>query len=166
MALVVEDGSIVAGANSFVSRAEIISYASARGITLPDDETTDVLGIKAMDYIVIQCFKGDLVLDAEVPFPRSGLVTGDTADDYVHSIPNALKLAQMQLAVDVHNGVDLTPSATPSPLLKRSKVGPLEREFFAPGAATLDGTAPLTVASALLAPFLCDDSFSLKTIRV
>lgn len=166
MALVIEDGSIVAGANSFVSRAEVISYASARGITLPDDETTDVLAIRAMDYLLTQCFKGDLVAGAEVPYPRSGLVTGDTAEDYVHSVPTGIKLAQMQLSLDAHNGVDLTPSATPSPLLKRSKVGPLEREFFAPGVATLDGSAPLTVATALLAAFVCDDSFSLKTIRV
>lgn len=166
MALEVEDGSIVAGANSFVTRAEIIAYASARGITLADDETTDVLGIKAMDYLWTLCFKGDQVAESEVPFPRTGLVEGDTEPTYVHTIPRGVKMAQQQLAVDVHNGVDLTPSGNAAEgALKRSKVGPIEDEFFAPGVTTLDGSDPLTVANAWLAPHLCAGGMRLTTMR-
>lgn len=166
MALVIEDGTLVAGATSFVSRAEIIAYAAARGVTLPDDETTDVLAIKVMDYLWSLCYKGTQVDAAQAtPFPRMGLVAGDDVAGFAYEIPTGIKNASLQLALDVHNGVDLTPSAAPSAQLKRSKVGPLEREFFAPGAEALDGP-PLTVASAWLAPFLCDGAFSLKTIRV
>src|SRR5690606_40416418 len=62
--LIVEDGTIVAGANSFVTEAEIVAYALARGTNLPHttDEELDavaVLGIKAMDYLAIQPRKGD-----------------------------------------------------------------------------------------------------------
>lgn len=165
MALVIEDGSIVDGANSFASRAEVISYAAARGVTLADDETTDVLAIHAMDYLNTLCFSGDAV-STDVPFPRSGLVDGDTAEDYVHSVPAGIVKAQQQLALDVHNGVVLAPSANPDAALKRSKVGPIEEEFFAPGSLTLTGAAPLTVASAYLAPFICVGAGLLKTIRV
>lgn len=167
MALVIEDGTLIAGATSLVTRAEIIAYAAARGVTIPDDESADVLAIKAMDYLWSLCYKGSTVDAAQTtPFPRMGLVDGDTVDGYVYTIPAGMKNAQLQLALDVFNGVDLTPSANPTANLKRSKVGPLEREFFEPGSLTLDGSAPLTVASAWLAPFLCDGAFSLKSIRV
>ena len=167
MALVIEDGTLVAGANSFVTRAEIIAYAAARGTTLTDDASTDVLAIQAMDYIWAQCLKGDLVDDdQDAPFPRSGLVDGDTADDYEYSIPKGIKQAQLQLALDAGNGIILTASANPDATVKSTKVGPIEREFFAPSNLTLDGTPPLTVAKGWLTPFLCNEGgFSLKTVR-
>ena len=168
MALVIEDGTLVAGANSFVTRAEIIAYAAARGITIADEDATDILAINAMDYLWTLCFKGDPVEATQTtPFPRMGLVDGDTADDYVHTIPAGVKNAQLQLALDSNAGIDLLRSTNPTPALKRSKVGPIEREFFAPNSLTLDGTAPLTVATAWLAPFVCNGgAFGLKTIRV
>lgn len=167
MALVIEDGSLVAGANSFVTRAEIIAYAAARGVTLEDAESTDFLAVQAIDYIWSQCLKGDLVDETQtVPFPRSGLEDGGDAEDYVHTIPAGIKNAQLQLALDAGNGISLTASANPSAELKRSKVGPIEREFFAPGSLTLDGSPPLTVAKAWLAPFLCSvGGLALKTVR-
>lgn len=168
MALVVEDGSLVAGANSFVARAEVIAYAAARGVTIADDDSADVLAIKAMDYLWSLCYKGDLADEAQTtPFPRSGLIDGDTVDGYAFTIPAGVKNAQLQLSLDVHSGINLTPSANPTADLKRSKVGPLEREFFDPfsRSLTLDGKAPLTVASAWLAPFLCDGAFSLRSVR-
>lgn len=167
MALVIEDGTLVAGANSFVTRAEIIAYAAARGITIADEDASDVFAIQAMDYLWSLCYKGDLVDTAQTtPYPRMGLVAGDTADDYVHTIPAGMKNAQLQLALDAKNGIVLTASANPSGTLKRSKVGPIEREFFEPGSMTLDGRPPLTVANAWLAPFLCNEGgFSLKTVR-
>ena len=168
MALVIEDGTLVAGANSFATRAEIIAYAAARGVTLADEESTDFLAVQAIDYIWSQCLKGELVAENQTtPFPRTGLVCGDTAEDYEHSIPPAVKTAQLQLALDAGNGIILTASANPSAVLKRSKVGPLEREFFAPVSLTLDSTPPLTVANRWLAPFVCDGgAFALKSVRV
>lgn len=168
MALVIEDGSIVAGANSLVSRAEIIAYAAARGITIPDEDATDVLAIKGMDYLWTLCYKGDLVDPAQsTPFPRSGLIAGDTAEGFEYEIPVGMKNAQLQLALDVHAGIDLSPSGNPEAALQKSKVGPIEETFFAPGSSTLDGSPPLTVATAWLAPFLCNGgAFTLKTVRV
>lgn len=167
MALVIEDGSLVAGANSFVSRADVIAYAAERGVTLADDAATDIFAVRAMDYIWSQCLRGGLVaFEQGTPFPRTGLVDGDTADDYVHTIPAAIRNAQLQLALDAANGIDLTASDNPTAELKRSKVGPLEREYFAPASLTLDGVPPLTVARAWLSPYLCGDGgILLKTVR-
>lgn len=167
MALVIEDGTLVAGANSFATRAEIIAYAAARGVTLADDETTDFLAVQAIDYIWSRCLKGDLVDETQTtPFPRSGLVSGDTVEGYEYSIPPAIKMAQLQLALDAGNGITLTASANPAAVLKRSKVGPLEREFFEPLSLTLDGTPPLAVANKWLSSYVCDGGgFALKTVR-
>lgn len=166
MALVIETGAIVAGATSFVTRSEIVAYAAARGVTLPDESTTDVHAIAAMDYLRTQCFRGELVdLAQPLMFPRKGLIDGDTVDGYEHTIPAAIKQAQLQLALDSANGVVLVASRNPAAELKRVKVGPLEREFFAPPSLTLDGTPPLELATALLKSFVCLDGTILRTIR-
>lgn len=168
MALVIETGEIVASANSFVERSEIIAYAAERGVTMPDTDATDFCAVQAIDYIWAQCLKGKLVSDAQtVPFPRKGLVEGDDASDYTYSIPFGIKRAQMQLALDAFNGVLLTASSTPAGILKRSKVGPIEREFQDVPVSMIDTRPPLTVAKAWLAPFLCNDgAVTLRTVRV
>lgn len=166
MALVIEDGTQVAGANSFVTRAEVIAYASARGVTLPDTDATDVHAVNAMDYLAAQCFRGSVALATQaLPFPRKGLIDGDDAEGYVFTIPAGIKQAQLQLALDSANGIKLLASSNPTAEVKRVKVGPLEREFFAPPSLTLDGTPPLELATALLKPFTCLDGVLLRTIR-
>lgn len=166
MALVIEDGTFVAGANSFVTRSELIAYAALRGVVLPDTDATDIHAILSMDYLWSLCLKGELVeLTQSTPFPRKGLVPGDTDPDYEYQIPVGVKNAQLQLGLDSANGIVLTASANPTGDLKRSKVGPLEREFFEATSLTLDGTPPLTVAKAWLAPFMCADGMLLKTVR-
>lgn len=170
-ALIIEDGSVVAGANSYVTAQEIVDYAKLRGVTVANDsDQADILAIKAMDYLNIQCFTGEQVEPGvqPLPWPRKCVVPGDTADGYVYSIPPNLKIAQTQLALDVFNGLDLTPSGAATLQLARSKVGPIEREFHAN--TTMTGSADearLTVANALLAPLLCGQGgFTLSTVRV
>ena len=52
MALIIEDGSLVHAANSFVSVEEVRAYASARTLTLPSDDTIIEAGaIKSADYL-------------------------------------------------------------------------------------------------------------------
>jgi len=166
MALIVEDGTVVTGATSFVTEAEIIAYAAARGVVIPDDAAATLHAIKAMDYFRTLCFRGDVVaIDQELPFPRMGLVDGDTAEDYAHTIPRNIKQAQAQLAVDSFGGIVLTPSGALDPQLSKVKVGPLEREFYEVAGGL--GLEPrLVVAMAYLSPHLCDaGSFGLKTVR-
>jgi len=161
VAIIVEDGTNVAGANSYVSRADYIAYGAARGTTIEDSEKADQNLINAMDYLNVQCVKGEVVFITQpLPFPRWKLVDGD--DEGPWTIPANIKLAQMQLALDVRNGIVLLPSRSAEPQVKREKVGPIETEFFAPA-----GYAPdIPLAAALLAPFQCGQGFKLKTYRV
>lgn len=99
--LIIEDGSIVAGANSFTTDAEFLAYALARGFTLPVDEAErDSLQILAMDYLFSVEVKLDgcrVNIDQELMYPRYGAcVNGFNIPS--DAIPSNLKNAQMELA--------------------------------------------------------------------
>ena len=50
--IIIEDGTNVEGANSFVTVEECRAFAEARGLTLPvDDSDVEILLIKAVDYL-------------------------------------------------------------------------------------------------------------------
>lgn len=105
MAIIVEDGTGTnPAANSYVSEAELTTYASDRGITLTG--STDVLLVQAMDYIEVQSFKGTKTSeDQPLEWPR----TGAYLDGYLipsDSIPQTLKALQMRLAMDIDAGTD------------------------------------------------------------
>lgn len=153
MALIVETGAIVANANSFNTLSELRAYALARGVTLSaDDATVEAQSFKAMDYIAAQesRMNGNRVsIDQELCYPRE-CVTINGFEVASDAVPKTLKSAQCQLVIDVHNGIDLMPSAQGA-VVKREKVGPLETEYAVSGGMT--GRAPeLTAADNLLAP--------------
>lgn len=53
MALTIEDGTVVAGADSFATVAQIRAFAANRGLTLPtDDGAVEVLARRAVDYLL------------------------------------------------------------------------------------------------------------------
>lgn len=103
--LIIEDGSIVANANSFVTDAEFNIYANLRNLevpaTQPDRESLLVL---AMDYLFSkeQEFKGSRVSAAQLlPYPRIGVCAlgFNIPSD---AIPLSLKSAQMELAIQAN----------------------------------------------------------------
>lgn len=121
--LIVEDGSIVPGANSFSGVADLRTYAAQRGLTVPeDDEECKVLLILAMDWMAAQSerWKGQRVqLDQPLDWPRYGVsITGYGGANVggfgygfelpLDEIPADIKRGQMQLAIDVQT-VDLQP---------------------------------------------------------
>lgn len=104
MAIVVEDGSIVAGANSYVSEAELTSYAGDRGVTITGDE--EELLIRAMDYVESLNFIGiKLTQDQPLQWPRANVVI-DGYYVYTDVIPNELKKGLMETALSIDNGED------------------------------------------------------------
>ena len=167
MALVIEDGTVVANANSFVTAAEIRSYAAARGITLSAvDAEIDPLAIKAMDYIesVEVQMQGSRTSALQyLPLPRTGMtIYGE--DVGANVIPVAAKRAQMQLALDAHSGVDLMPTMSGA-VVKREKVGPLETEYAS--GVDFDGQPTLTAANSWLdLLFGSNGAFVMRTVRV
>ena len=104
MALIIEDGSIVVNADSYVTTAELTTYAAKRNYTVTAvPAELEVLLIKAMDYLASleSRYKGDRVNNIqELSFPRIGVqLHGYWLDSDV--IPQDLKNAQMELAFQV-----------------------------------------------------------------
>ena len=72
MTLIIEDGSIVEDANTFISLEDVKSYADLRGIDYPADNELSQNIILAGDYLNSLCWKGDLVIASQsMSWPRS-----------------------------------------------------------------------------------------------
>lgn len=164
MPLVIETGTGTdANANSYATRAELIAYAALRGVSIADEDASDVFAIKAMDYIEVQDFKGEQTQPGVQPcaFPRTGVAVGlvAIADN---EIPLALKNAQCEAALLISQGVELLSNLTAGEQsIKRDKTGPLETEYFAPPSYS----AQTPRLDALLRPLL-NVGFGLTAVRV
>lgn len=166
MALVIEDGSGVAGANSYCSVASARTYASARGLSLPAaDAEVELLLIKAVDFI--ESFRGEfqgLKTTQEQPlqWPR----TGATLDGYEVSsttIPEVLASAQAQLAADA-NLQELMPTSTGREVVME-RVDVVQVQYAESG--NTNQQPIFTKAEALLKPLFKSSLFgSLRSLRV
>ena len=133
MALIIEDGSTVTGADSYVTRSDYIAYAAARGITIADEDATDVQLRKAAEFIGAHeaNLKGTRVeREQAMAFPRNGIYI----DGWYWAsteIPRQVILCQMALALDINAGVDLyNKPVNPSLVAKRKRVeGAVEVEY-------------------------------------
>ena len=132
--IIVEDGTIVAGANSYVTAQEVQDYADLRGIDYPCETELNQNIIKATDYLQSRCYRGEQVDPGVQPllWPRQYVYIYNqeiTSD----SIPQQLKNAQIELALaqgetDVmNNGVDRGDN------VKRKKTDVLEVEYYEGG---------------------------------
>ena len=130
--IVVEDGTGTnAAANSYVSEAELTTYAADRGITLT--AATDVLLIKAMDYIESLSFIGTKFSEGQaLQWPRSNVYI-DGFYFVPTIIPPALQTGQIAtaLAIDSEN----SPLANVERATKREKVDVIEVEYMDSAAA-------------------------------
>lgn len=134
MALVIEDGSIVANADSYVSRAEVIAYAADRGVTVANNDTTDQSYIRpAWDYINslelrLQGFRSDEFQTGA--FPRDGM---DIRGYYVDptEIPEVVKELQKSLAMELSQGTDIwnRPLSASNPVRRNEVKGVVSREY-------------------------------------
>jgi len=104
MALIVEDGTGVPGAESYVSAADFQTWATNRGYLLPST-VLDVESLlrKAADFIERKRFVGTIEFtDQPLAFPR--LVTNSEGIAVSTGIPAKLKTSQMLLAMESMNG--------------------------------------------------------------
>ena len=140
--IVVEDGTVVAGANSYVTEAELTTYAADRGVTLT--AATDVLLIKAMDYIESLAFIGDKHKESQpLQWPRDEVYI----DRYYierETIPKELKngVYTAALAIDA----ELDPLRIIERATKREKVDVIEVEYMDSAASQ---TIVRTISAAL-----------------
>jgi len=153
MSIIVEDGSIVANANSYVTIDEARAYALARGVVLSavDADVTPLM-ITAMDYLEAQRarYQGTKVSPIQVlQFPRYNVVI-DTFEQDPTLIPSVLKEAQMRLVIEAKEGIVLQPTYAGGPLLIEDTVGPITQKFSDKVTAT--GLPEISSVEALLAP--------------
>lgn len=158
MALVVEDGTGVSGADSYADLTALRAYAAKRGVTLSaDDATLEPLAYKAMDYL-----EGEGVGLLSLSWPsETGYVCNMADADALVRLANA----QAQLCVEQHGGVDLAPART-GDFIVEDTVGPITTKFsdkFGPS----EGVAPaMPAVAAILRAFRACGHFGLKTLRV
>lgn len=171
MALIIEDGSLVDGANSYCSVAYARSYAAARGKEFPSTTNeAEVLLIQAADYLESYRarFKGSKVAKSQsLQWPRSGVTEVDGFDVAEDEIPDLLMRAQAQLAIDCQ-GQELQPNSDGRAVVSEEIAGVIKTDY----ASNVSG-APRPVfaaAEAMLAPLLSTDAFAsaaaLRVVRV
>lgn len=169
MSLIIEDGSIVAGAESFATVAELRQFAANRGKTVPAaDGDCEVLLRKACDYLQgqEQRYKGDRITSTQVlAFPRMNMqVNGFYLSS--SSIPADVKNAQMQLAIDAQTiellpSIDVASQAT-GPTVEKT-VGPITQRFAEPAAKHMQSW--FAAAEASLAKFCNAGPGQVKLVR-
>ncbi len=133
MALVIEDGTIVAGANSYITVDEYKSWANARfgsgRTTAPAcDPDTEQLILRATDWFENNSFQGCKVeSDQSLQWPRSWVVI-DTFAVESNEIPPEVKTAIYEIAYAEEAGDgQLDPVERE---VKKEKVGDLEVEYM------------------------------------
>tara|TARA_R110000823_G_scaffold225069_1_gene352913 strand:- start:1929 stop:2726 length:798 start_codon:yes stop_codon:yes gene_type:complete len=132
--LIIEDGSIVTGANSLSTDAELLAWASIRGKPVPATEPErDALQILAMDHITSKenRLKGGRVSELQaLPYPRVGLcVNGFNIDKA--TIPTNAKQAQLELAILAFTSGLFVDGQNQN--VQREKLDTLEVEYFSGG---------------------------------
>lgn len=136
MAFTVEDGSGLAAANSYVSVADARSYAVDRGLTLPTDALAcEQALVKAADYIdnhYENRLQGRTVsAEQSMQWPRTSVYVDGRLLAYT-AVPARVIAAQIEAAVAITAGTDLSPTMTQAPV-KRERIGSLEKEYATDG---------------------------------
>lgn len=168
IAIVVEDGTGVAGANSYASVDTARAYAANRGVTLSsDDDVVAAQLIQGFDYIETkECeFQGTRVF-VESAFPRRCVVVNGREIPETE-IPSLLIAAQIQLVIAQANGINVMPNFVAADYVTEEKVGPLTTKYADPLSV---GVAPkLGAVDAALAPLFgqcASGGLGIKTYRV
>lgn len=140
MALLVETGLGVSGANSFASDTYVRAYCSARGLALPESDSElekNILlamdHINALEYSDTQTFIGVRVDPQQtLAFPRSKMVLSSGAELSETTVPLMLQDALAQLTADCFEaGGILTPNTTGQAITEET-IGPITTKYATP----------------------------------
>lgn len=132
MALVIEDGSGLSNADSYLSAADARTYASNKGVTLDaDDAVVEPQIRKAMAFLEgrYSRYQGEKATDDQaLQWPRSWVWRYGYALD-ANTIPQELKDALAELVILIHGGLDIQPTITTGGRKDRVKVGPIDVSY-------------------------------------
>ena len=162
--LIVEDGSIVADANSYIAYDYAVSYHALRGNSAwaaasdADQQYAIIRATQAVDSIYKGKWKGNPTEygTQELEWPRSGVTVGSTSiDDDV--IPAAIKKAVCEAALrELASPGSMTPDLDRGGEIKRVKADVVEVEYM-DGA---NSTTTFTAIDGLLADLVTGTSAS------
>lgn len=136
MTLIVENGTVIAGANTYVSVADATAYATARGYTFVGGVEQRL--IQAMDYIEALPFQGikQQMLQG-LEFPRYRMYI-DGYPLLSNTIPVQLINGQIQVAIAIDQGN--SPLQDLPRMVTREKVGSIEVDYAVGSAAVVINT--------------------------
>jgi len=144
--IVVEDGSGLTNSNSYLSEADLSTYATDRGVTLTG--TPAVLLIQGMDWIEKHNFQGYKYTETQaLQWPRGSVVLDGYSFD-VDAIPLLLSDALAEVCISIDGGFN--PLANVPRETTKEKVGDIEVEYKEGGYATEQPTAAESKLSKLL----------------
>lgn len=162
--MIVEDGTVVTGADSYVSVQDVRDYASSRGITtLPLlDGHVEPLIAQAMDVVEGYSFKGVKTDpdNQQLSWPRKNVVFRERGIGF-DEIPSNLIKAVAQLAIEAIEN-DLSPNRG-GRVTTMEKVDVVEVEYYERGPAS--DRKIFSKAEEFLAPLLVSTS-ALRAIRL
>lgn len=168
MALVVEDGSIVPGADSYLSLSDARAMAAKYGYALPADDTEAEAALrKGAMYIGLfeSAMCGRRVSAAQpLSFPRTGIsLYGFPVANNV--IPDQVKLAQVIAGVEYGNGADVRASSDGRVTTMERVEGAVTVQYANNG--NTGATISITAADDALRPLLCgsNNGFSFNVYR-
>lgn len=171
--IIVEDGSGKEDANSYVSLAELLDFASLYDypdvLTLTEQQQVAAI-LKACDYVESFSYRGIRAYSSQaLEFPRlECFPTGAALPLPPDNIPSKLKRAQLYAATLSATGTELFPNVDSSSFVTKEKVGPIETEYA--NAAQLGMTRPIfTGIDSLLADYLTAGTtgrYAIRTVRI
>jgi hypothetical protein len=127
VSIIIENGTVVDDANSYVTEQELIDYAEIRGVTIDAGDAESLL-IRAMDYIESLDYIGYKHIDIQpLQWPRDEVYI-DTYYINRETIPQELKNGQMATAIAIQE--DNGPLQTVPRNIKREKAGVVEVEYM------------------------------------
>lgn len=142
--------TITVGTNSYVTEAELTTYATDRGVTLSG--ATDVLLIQAMDWLELQPFRGEKAdASQDLEFPRDDETT----------VPERIKQAQMAAALVIDDGGELMGAIGPR-VTQESVDGAVSVSYSDRG----NQTTLYPRLNALLRPYVASSGSSFDVVRV
>lgn len=125
MAIIIEDGSIVSGANSYASVIDLNNYATETGVLISGD-TAELLA-EAKRYVETLRFIGrKSTKDQTMQWPRYGAMI-DGFHVETNEIPQSLISLQCEVALSIDAGVN--PLSVVGRATKKEKVGDIEVEY-------------------------------------
>lgn len=165
MALILEDGTGVEDANTYLSLADARELASTRGITLSasDPELSGQL-VSAADRLTTyeNRFTGVRMTGVQgLSYPRNNSYRYGSSYPN-NAIPKELKLAQVMLVNILEEGGSIWSASVSG--IKSEKVGPIETEYVDSAAESV-GNPELPIIDSILDPLMYQMGLNFKVGR-